>query len=86
MTSYVSSELRRFVRERSQGLCEYCLIHESDTFYGCQVDHIISEKHGGPTVDGNIETRDVALFDLLFLLVAFRMGFRFGCHTANCAQ
>jgi hypothetical protein len=54
MTSYVSSDLRRRVRDRSHGICEYCLIHESDTFYGCQVDHIISEKHGGPTVHGNL--------------------------------
>jgi hypothetical protein len=23
------------------------LIHEEDTFFGCQVDHILSEKHGG---------------------------------------
>jgi HNH endonuclease len=28
-------------------LCEYCLIAEADTFYGCEVDHIISLKHGG---------------------------------------
>ena len=39
---------------RAQGLCEYCLIHESDTFVGCQVDHIISEKHGGLTVEANL--------------------------------
>jgi hypothetical protein len=35
-------------------LCEYCLIHEKDTFYGCQVDHIISEKHGGLTTADNL--------------------------------
>jgi hypothetical protein len=54
MTSYVSPELRRVVRDRSHGICEYCLIHESDTFYGCHIDHIISEKHSGPTVPGNL--------------------------------
>ena len=30
------------------------LIHEDDTFFGCEVDHIISEKHAGPTEDGNL--------------------------------
>lgn len=54
MTSYVSPELRRFVESRAGRLCEYCLIHESDTFSGCQVDHVISEKHGGLTEPENL--------------------------------
>jgi hypothetical protein len=54
MSSYVSAELRRAVESRASGLCEYCLIHESDTFFGCQVDHVISEKHGGPTKPENL--------------------------------
>ena len=54
MTSYVSAELRRFVESRARRLCEYCLIHESDTFSGCQVDHVVSEKHGGPTDAQNL--------------------------------
>jgi hypothetical protein len=40
--------------DRAEHLCEYCLIHEDDTFFGCQVDHIISEKHGGPTEADNL--------------------------------
>lgn len=35
-------------------MCEYCLIAEADTFYGCEVDHIISLKHGGSTEPGNL--------------------------------
>lgn len=54
MTSYISAELRRLVTERAERMCEYCLIHEDDTFFGCQVDHIISEKHGGPTEQANL--------------------------------
>ena len=54
MSSYVSAELRRLVASRANGLCEYCLIHESDAYLGCQVDHIISEKHGGPTESANL--------------------------------
>lgn len=53
-TSYVSAELRRLVSNRAESLCEYCLIHEEDTFLGCEVDHIISEKHGGPTEAANL--------------------------------
>jgi 5-methylcytosine-specific restriction endonuclease McrA len=52
--SYISAELRRRVSSRADRLCEYCLIHEEDTFFGCQVDHIISEKHGGATDEDNL--------------------------------
>jgi hypothetical protein len=54
MSSYVSAEIRRQVAERARLLCEYCSIHEADTFYGCHVDHIISEKHGGLTTFDNL--------------------------------
>lgn len=54
MSSYVSATLRRLVAERAAYLCEYCLLHEEDTFFGCEVDHIISEKHGGPTAAENL--------------------------------
>ncbi len=49
MSSYIPVELRCLVAARAAHLCEYCLIHEDDTNYGCQVDHIISVKHGGAT-------------------------------------
>lgn len=52
--SYISVELRRLVVARASRRCEYCLIHENDTFLGCQVDHIISEKHGGATAEENL--------------------------------
>ncbi|HEX5443706.1 MAG TPA: HNH endonuclease signature motif containing protein, partial [Pirellulales bacterium] len=54
MTSYVSAELRRLVTARASGVCEYCLIHEDDTWLGCQIDHVISEKHGGLTSADNL--------------------------------
>lgn len=54
MTSYVPSKLRRLVMERARQACEYCLIAESDTVIGCQVDHAISEKHGGRTQADNL--------------------------------
>ena len=52
--TYVSADLRRLVVARAEGICEYCLLAEDDTFYGCHVDHIIGEKHGGPTDEGNL--------------------------------
>jgi HNH endonuclease len=54
MPSYINEELRRLVALRAEHLCEYCLIYEEDTFYGCEVDHIISVKHGGPTEGDNL--------------------------------
>jgi hypothetical protein len=47
MSSDVSDSRRRQVAERAYHVCEYCLIHEDDTFWGCQIDHIVSRKHGG---------------------------------------
>ena len=47
MSSYVGAASRRVVVSRADSLCEYCLIHEDDTVFGCEVDHVISAKHGG---------------------------------------
>jgi hypothetical protein len=52
--TYITAELRRFVIARAEGICEYCLIAAEDTYLGCQVNHIISEKHGGPTDADNL--------------------------------
>jgi hypothetical protein len=52
--TYVSIELRRLVAARANHICEYCLIAEADTFLGCAVDHIVSEKHGGDTAPENL--------------------------------
>ena len=54
MSSYVPAEFRRLVAQRAGGVCEYCLIHEDDTYLGCQVEHVVSEKHGGLTVSDNL--------------------------------
>jgi len=54
MSNAISQEVRQLVIERADRVCEYCLIHEDDTFYGCHIDHIISVKHGGPTLPENL--------------------------------
>lgn len=53
-TTYIPLPLRREVRERARNRCEYCSIHEDDTQFGCEVDHILSEKHGGLTTSENL--------------------------------
>ena len=54
MTSYIPAEIRRVVIQRAGSKCEYCLIHEGDTYCGCQIDHVIAEKHGGETSEANL--------------------------------
>ncbi|MCI5133094.1 MAG: HNH endonuclease [Candidatus Electrothrix sp. EH2] len=51
---YINPDLRQFVAERAEHLCEYCLIHEDDTYLGCEIDHIISLKHGGSSDADNL--------------------------------
>jgi len=46
--------LRRSVAVRAGHLCEYCLVHEDDLYHGCEVDHIISLKHGGASTIENL--------------------------------
>jgi len=50
----VGPALRELVRRRAAGLCEYCLISERLTLAEHEVDHVISLKHGGQTVTGNL--------------------------------
>ena len=54
MRSDVGEKLRRQVADAAYHVCEYCLVHEDDTYWGCQVDHIISRKHGGDSKPGNL--------------------------------
>jgi hypothetical protein len=54
--TYIPAELRRQVRQRARDCCEYCLIPESMTFATHEIDHVIAEKHGGPTDADNLAT------------------------------
>jgi len=58
--TYVSTDLRRQVKERADGRCEYCLLSEADAFFTHEVDHVIAEKHGGATTFENLA---LACFD-----------------------
>ena len=50
----VPEKLRQQVRERANGCCEYCLVHEQDMFFPFQADHIIAEQHRGATELDNL--------------------------------
>lgn len=53
-TAYIPSALRRLVYERAGGRCEYCRVPETAVFAAHEIDHIISEKHEGPTEAENL--------------------------------
>jgi len=46
---YIPSALRRLVYERANGCCEYCLIPETAVFAPHEIDHVVAQKHDGPT-------------------------------------
>ncbi len=52
--TYIPAALRNLVYKRAEGCCEYCLISEAVSFATHQIDHIITEKHGGQTVEENL--------------------------------
>lgn len=52
--AYISAALRREVIERAGGCCEYCLSDTDDRAIEFAIDHVIAEKHGGPTQLDNL--------------------------------
>jgi hypothetical protein len=54
MADVSSQQLRREIRARANGRCEYCLMDEVWLVWGCEVDHILSRKHGGATELSNL--------------------------------
>jgi hypothetical protein len=51
---YLGQGLRHQVAARANNLWEYCLIHETDTDFGCAFDHTINLKHGGTSKADNL--------------------------------
>lgn len=47
MNAAISDLLRKSVAQRAGYCCEYCKVSEEDSFLAFQIDHIISQKHGG---------------------------------------
>ncbi|MHB8524259.1 MAG: HNH endonuclease [Limisphaerales bacterium] len=54
MVEGISPRLRREVVNCAGGRCEYCLMPEWALLAGCEVDHVISRKHGGITDLSNL--------------------------------
>ena len=52
--TYIPEPLRRQVTGRANRQCEYCRLHEENSFYAHEIDHIYAEKHGGTTTAGNL--------------------------------
>src|SRR5690606_10781461 len=47
MKERITGEAAAEVERRAGNRCAYCLIPIGATYFGCEVDHIISKKHGG---------------------------------------
>ncbi len=54
MSQNIPQTLRKSVILRANHCCEYCRVADIDSYYGFQVDHIISRKHGGKTLLVNL--------------------------------
>lgn len=52
--SYVPNALREFVVDRANGRCEYCLYPEHASLLAFEMEHIVSEKHGGVSEAENL--------------------------------
>ncbi|MSU50961.1 MAG: HNH endonuclease [Opitutus sp.] len=54
MPESIGQPLRRVVAARAEGRCEYCRLPAWALLAGCEVDHVISRKHGGQTNATNL--------------------------------
>ena len=52
--SYIPRSLRVLVEERSNYICEYCLIPKTLTYLSFHIDHIKAQQHGGLTDESNL--------------------------------
>ncbi len=47
MRKRIALKTKKLVKKRADGRCEYCQVHENDSFLPFEIDHIVSLKHGG---------------------------------------
>jgi hypothetical protein len=52
--SELPRELRRFVKKRADGCCEYCLQSSEFDSIPYHVDHIVPQRHRGDTIESNL--------------------------------
>jgi len=54
MSEGIGAALRRKVRERADGVGEYCFMPDGEPTFPHEPDHIIAKKHGGRTLLANL--------------------------------
>jgi hypothetical protein len=54
MSHYISIKLKNFVAKRADNRCEYCKISSHFSYFPFHIEHIISRKHGGKTIESNL--------------------------------
>lgn len=50
----MAANLTQYVRARAGGRCEYCRLPQAGANIPFQIDHVVSRKHRGGTVAGNL--------------------------------
>jgi len=50
----MTDAVRAFVWRRAKNCCEYCLLPHASSVLPFEIDHIISEKHGGGATEENL--------------------------------
>jgi hypothetical protein len=50
----ITRALRRMVRARAKGRCEYCQTSEWLSGFSCEIDHIVPRAREGPTTADNL--------------------------------
>lgn len=50
----MKAALRRLVWHRAGSRCEYCRMHQDTDALPHHIDHIIAQKHNGPTLESNL--------------------------------
>lgn len=50
----MDAALAALVRKRAQAICEYCRLPQVFSAIPFEIDHIVAQKHGGPTREENL--------------------------------
>lgn len=54
MSRHIPTSIRLLAAKRADFRCEYCRMHENDSFLPFEIDHVISIKHGGGNEPENL--------------------------------
>lgn len=54
MSEYIPTDLRLLVKNRAEGVCEYCLALSAYSFHPFAIDHILPTSKGGKTQENNL--------------------------------